>query len=128
MSLFSRVFFADVSSFSVILRDIVLWRHSTTFDAIPQDAQNQIRNWSSHVHACSYKVWQRFSDFSLIYDFQRTFLFSTFLLTSREPAHPLLYPITNLEIAITFEPSVTYKWPLVRKVWCCSLWIFIFMF
>ena len=53
----SHVFFAGVSSFSVISRNIALWRHSMSFDPIPQDAQNHIRNWCSHVDACSYKVW-----------------------------------------------------------------------
>ena len=51
------VFFADVSDFLVISGNIVLWLYSTSFDAIPQGTQNQIRNCSSHDGACSYKVW-----------------------------------------------------------------------
>ena len=53
----SRDFFAGVSSFSVISGNFDVRRHSMSFNAIPQDAQNQIRNCFSHVGACSDKVW-----------------------------------------------------------------------
>ena len=48
----SRVFFANISNFSVISGNFALWRHSASFDAIPQDVQYQIRNCSTHVGAC----------------------------------------------------------------------------
>ena len=53
----SHDFFVDISSFSVISGSFVQHRRSTSFDAIPHDAQNQIRICSSHIAACSDKVW-----------------------------------------------------------------------
>ena len=57
------IFFADFNSLSVISGNFVLWLNSTSFDAIPQDAQNQLKNLSSHVGACFEKVWQWWSHF-----------------------------------------------------------------
>ena len=41
----SRDIFAGNSSFSVILGNFAQWHHSTPFDTIPQDVQNQIRKF-----------------------------------------------------------------------------------
>ena len=98
-------FFADTRSFSVISGDFALWRHSSSFDAILQDAQNQTRNCSAHVGAwsapaCATKFG---SDRAIFYVFMTSkvhFFFTTFFSTSHGSAHPLLYLITNLQIAI----------------------------
>ena len=123
-----RNIFADVSSFLVISGHFALWRHSTSFEVIRQDAQNQIRNCSSHVCACSDEVWYWLSHFLVIYDFQRT-SFLDHIFCWPVVGQPIRYyiwsPIFKLLLLLNHS-SVSYKWPRVRKPWCCSLWIFMF--
>ena len=103
----SRDFF-DVSSLSVTLINFALWCYSTPFDAIPRDAENQIRNCFLHVGACSelFEVWQWFRHFLLVHDLTYVPFLPHFLMTILGPAHPLLYVITNLQVAITFESLI----------------------
>ena len=90
----SRVFFADVSSLSIISGNFSFWRHST---------------WRSKLNQEFLLTWWRMfwqslavmSHFLLIYDFQhKSFSNHISCWPAGGPAHPLLYLITNLQIAI----------------------------
>ena len=106
--------------------NFVLWRHSTSFDAIPQYSQYQIRNCSS----CWCMFWRSLVVIEpfFTYDFQRTSLFYhifcwpavTQLILCRNWS-----PIFKLLLLLKHSP-VSYTWPLVTDLWCCSLSIFMF--
>ena len=124
----SRDFFADVSSFSVISDNFDLRRHSMSFNAIPQDPQNQIRNCFLHVGVCSDKVLVVIEP---IFTYLRL---PTYILFLRHFCWPALgqlipwctwSPIFKLLVPLNHS-SASYKWYLVRKLWCFSLWIFMF--
>ena len=120
------ILFVEVCSFSVVPGNFVLWRHSTSFDAIPQYSQYQIRNCSS----CWCMFWRSLVVIEpfFTYDFQRTSLFYhifcwpavTQLILCRNWS-----PIFKLPLLLKHSP-VSYTWPLVTDLWCCSLSIFMF--
>ena len=89
--------FVYVSSFSVISDNFALWRYSTSFDAIPQDAQNQIRNCSSHIGSIFWRSLVVTEPFFTYLWLPTYILFLPhFLLASRGSSHSLLYLITDL--------------------------------
>ena len=119
----SHDFFVDISSFLVISGNFAQWRHHVIWRHSTRNQELLLRNWCIFLR--SLVVIEPFSTYLWL----PTYIpfYHIFFWPAVGQLIPCWFwsPIFKL-LLLSNHSSVSYKWPLFRKLWCCSLCIFMF--